>query len=118
MVIDPIKRPANEPFLRPLDRLNAYAQALVARGVMLNANIRISVVNHGGRVKVWIQGDQMIRIGRSERKIGNTRLLHPDTGAYLEAVEEVDGLGASAALDFAIEKFADQLWEIFRLEVM
>jgi hypothetical protein len=116
MVSKQIERPADEPVLNPLDRLNIYAQALVARGVMLNANIRISVYDRGRKVKVWIQGDQMVKIGRSERKIGNTRLLHPDTGAYLEAVEDVDGLGASAALDFAIERFADDLWKSFDLE--
>lgn len=116
MVSKQVERPANEPVLNPLDRLNIYAQALVARGVMLNANIRISVYDKGRKVKVWVQGDQTVQIGRSKRKIGNTRLLHPETGAYLEAVEPVDGLGVEAALDFAVERFVDNLGNIFGLE--
>ena len=98
-----------------LDQLNALTQRLAANGVMLNVNVRISICDKGHKVKMWVQGDQMVSIGKTTRKIGNTRLCAKD-GKYIEALQAISSFGVDLALHHAANQLSQQIIENFELE--
>ncbi len=98
-----------------IDRLIRYSQMLVERGVMLNCNVRFAFTKRGTVVTVYLQGDQVVKMGRYEKKKGNIRLDHPETGEHLEGTATV-GDSAMRAIEEAALSLAATLGEIFDLE--
>jgi hypothetical protein len=99
-----------------IDHLIRISQLLVKRGVILNCNVRFAFTKRGTIVTVYLQGDQMVKIGRYEKKKGNIRLDHPETGEHLEGVALVQPGRAQEAIEQAAASLTADLWKIFDLE--